>query len=753
MKPFRDISIRRKLTMAILAASIVPLVLAAVLIFGYEMANLRTRVVRDLQARAELLAVSMRSMLEFDDADRAEETLATLQARPEMVAAALYEPDGKVFASYRRADMDAFAFPALPAGNFGTPRFLGDHVEFFHPIRSEGETVGHIYLRSDRAEYYARLKMEGWIVLGVLAGLVVLALWLSSEFQRIISRPILALTGTAQAVEEGKDYSVRAAKHGDDEIGTLADGFNQMLAGIQERDRTLQTASETLRASEARVRLATEATEVGIWEWNLLTNGIRWDAQMFRIYGVAPTVDGFVPYNIWSQAVLPEDLAGQEAILQDTVRRVGRSIRAFRIQRADNREHRHIEAVETVRTDAHGQAEWVVGTNLDITERKRAEDSLRVSKERLRTVMDLVPHFIFAKDADGRFLFVNRALAQAVGLTHEEMIGRTDAELLPDATQAAHFRQDDMEVIENGRAKFIAEERRTDRAGNTQILQTHKVPLPIPGSEKPAVLGVSVDITERIHAEEEVHRLNAELEQRVRERTAQLESTNKELEAFSYSVSHDLRAPLRAVNGYVRMLEKKHSDQLDAEGLRLLGVVTSEAQRMGCLIDDLLAFSRMGRQRVESADIDMTAMVRAEFERLTKDAPAPAPRLDLKPLPPAQGDSAMLRQVFANLLGNAVKFSRKQAAPAIEVGATGDNGTTTYYVKDNGVGFDEKYRDKLFGVFQRLHNDTEYEGTGIGLALVQRIVHRHGGTVRAEGKVGEGAAFYFTIPTRRGSNL
>lgn len=273
-----------------------------------------------------------------------------------------------------------------------------------------------------------------------------------------------------------------------------------------------------------------------------------------------------------------------------------------------------------------------------------------------------------------------------------------------------------------------------------QAVETHPQPMPDGLDELDAVKWTLDRTAEDLgHAVTALNNLNRDLEARISERT-------KELESFSYSVSHDLRTPLRAIDGFSKILIEDYEDKLDDEGKRLLKVVRSNTERMGNLIDDILQFSRMGRQELSLAPVDMEYLVRMVFAELQPVFAGRDVQLELASLPPTLADAALIRQVLINLLTNAIKFTQPRAVAIIQVSAAADGTQNVFCVRDNGVGFDMKYVDKLFGVFERLHANHEFEGTGIGLAIVRQIVIRHGGKVWAEGKLGEGAAFYFTLP-------
>lgn len=410
--------------------------------------------------------------------------------------------------------------------------------------------------------------------------------------------------------------------------------------------------------------------------------------------------------------------------------------------------------------DAEGNPEYLLGISEDITERKAAEDEIRElnrslerrveertaelqeSEERFRAITTNNPDHLMMQDGELRYTFV---MNPQIGLSEQEMLGRTDYDFLAreDADKLTAMKR---RILSSGIAEHV-ETSLVGKDGREEFFDGYCIPRRGIGGEVAGIIGYFRNVTERKRTEDHIQRLNDELQQRAQA----LEEANKELEAFSYSVSHDLRAPLRAIDGFSRIFLEEYEGKVDAEGRHLLEVVRENATRMGVLIDDILQFSRSGRTELKRMQTDMEALAHEVLDELLRNMPDVKLQAEIGAMPKVEGDRAMLRQVLANLLANAIKFSRNKEAPRIEVGSKIENGEAVCYVKDNGAGFDMNYADRLFGVFQRLHSASEFEGTGIGLAIVKRIIGRHGGRVWAEGKVGAGATFYFTLPLANAS--
>jgi len=377
----------------------------------------------------------------------------------------------------------------------------------------------------------------------------------------------------------------------------------------------------------------------------------------------------------------------------------------------------------------------------DVTEQKIAE----MTRTQLASIVESSSDAIIGKTPEGIITSWNKGAGRIYGYSAAEIIGKPITVLAPPELHAEVFQL--LEAVRKGGFVVNHETERIRKDGATIHVALTLSPIMDESGKVTGISTIARDITERKRAEKEIYLLNHELEQRVAERTAQLEAANKELEAFSYSVSHDLRTPLRAIDGFSHILLEDYAGKLDDEGKRLLKVVRSNTNRMGQLIDDILQFSRTGRLEINYSHIDMEKLAREVFEDLQSMVPVGSKlQFQIEHIPVARGDRAMMRQVFVNLFSNAIKFSRTSDTPTIRMGSFIEGDESIYYVKDNGVGFDMQYAGQLFGVFQRLHSVSEFEGTGIGLAIVKRIITRHGGRVWAEGKVNEGATMYFALP-------
>jgi PAS domain S-box-containing protein len=501
--------------------------------------------------------------------------------------------------------------------------------------------------------------------------------------------------------------------------------IRQQLAdlGVEEAER--KRLEKILQASEVRYRRLFETAQDGILIIDADTGDIV-DVNPFLVDLLGYSHKEFIGKKLWEIGAF-KDIEESRAAFKELQNK--EYIRYENLP-LETKEGRQID-VEFVSNAYRVNHSNVIQCNIrDITERKMAEEALKESEERYRNLFrENLSVMLLIDPQSGDIVDANPAACSFYGYNRKELTSMkiTDINILDHETIFQKLQQ--AKLKQCGFFDF----RHRLANGETRIVDVYSGPLILDGNT--ILHSIIHDVTDR-----------KQMEEALKERTLQLELANQELESFSYSVSHDLRAPLRAIDGYTRMIINKYGDQFNEDALAKFGVIRNSAHMMAQLIDDLLTLSRLSRKDMFMSKIDMETLIRDAWKELHADNMDRNINLKVNSMPSGYGDRALIKQVYLNLLSNAIKFTKNQNPALIEVSGHIDGNKDVYYVKDNGAGFDMQYYNKLFGAFQRLHSGEDFEGTGIGLATVQRIINRHEGLVWAEGKVGEGATFYFSLP-------
>ncbi len=488
------------------------------------------------------------------------------------------------------------------------------------------------------------------------------------------------------------------------------------------------------------------STDDAIVGKDLESRVVSWNAGAERLFGYSAAEMLGQPIT---RIAAPDRLEEEPRIISEVKQGSTRRYETVRIRKDGTRIEVSL-TVSPIRNET-GQIIGVSTISRDLSAVQRAAQEASESRARLAATIESAMDAIISVDAGQRITLFNTAAEKMFGYSASEILGHPLDRLLPAQLRQAHrqhvegFSQTGVTTRSMGHWRPLTALRSDGREFPIEASISH---IEVGGHQ--ILTAIIRDITERVQAQQRIEQMNYELEQRVTARTAELTAANKELEAFTYSVAHDLRAPLRHIDSFSRILAEEHAGALPPDAKRLIESIRSGSRHLSQLVDDLLNLARVGRQPLVNRATPLEPLVREVIANLRREAQGRAIAWRIQPLPTVQCDPGLMKQVFTNLLSNAIKYTRPQPSAVIEIGATQDRGQTAIYVRDNGVGFDMKYADKLFGVFQRLHRSDEFEGTGVGLATVERIIRKHRGHVWATGEAGKGAVFYFTVMPEKG---
>jgi PAS domain S-box-containing protein len=725
MTMFRNVPLRQKLTWLAMICSVVALVTTAMSLGTYEWFVFRKNVFSQVATMAAIAARNSAAALAFSNQEDAGRTLAALEAEPTITMAVLYDARGRRFASYRRLPDDAVA-PALAPPDGRT--VAGPKLELVVPV-VEAKRFGTLLVRADASAIGERLAAYLVVLVGTtgLAGL--LAFLLSGWLAQRIAAPVQALARAAAGVKTTADYTVRVPKAEDDELGALTDAFNDMLARVQQNEADLDRSAE-------RLRLALESAKIGTWDWNLVRDEVVWNDRAYEIFGLEH--GSRVTSAVFFDLVHRDDRMRVQAAVEASAHTSSDFAVEFRLARPDRPAH-YVAARGRFLKSTTGNPLRAVGVTIDITDRRGAELRMMESELRFRAVAERAPAMIWSCDQALNRDYFNKTWLNFTGRSLEQEVGTGWQEGLPGVDL---FRWQETVGAAAGQLDPYTIEYRLRRADGELrwVIETGSPRVAADGSFA-GYLGSCIDITARKENE-------AELEERVQRRTRELEVANQDLESFSYSVSHDLRGPVRAIQGFSEIaLEECEANNPAAAAERLQRVIRA-AERMNKLIDAFISMARISRTALNIETVDLSRVAEEVLGFLRSTDPGRQVDVTIAPRLECRGDERLLRIVMENLLGNAWKFTAKKPAARIEFDTVQREGERVFRVRDNGAGFNGALAHKLFHAFERLHHVSQFEGLGVGLNTVHRVIEKHGGRVWAEGVEGEGATFYFTIPER-----
>ncbi len=740
MRPFRDIPVKQKLMAIIMTVTAAALLLSGLGIVIADSYVFRATMQRDISALAQIVADNSTGALAFDDPQAAARTLASLRARPHLAAACIYRPDGGMFAKY----VQSGAASNCPAGNAPDEmQFTGAGLVIRRPVMLNQRRIGTLVLLYDLGELSEHIKLYAEAVFLILLVSSFVAFLLSSRLRAIIAGPISQLANATRSVSETRDYSIRAQKVSGDELGALADGFNEMLGRIQSQDSELRKA---LLAQEAALKVSQEVRD-----------SLRTTLASIGDAVISTDAQGRVAFvNAVAQSLMgldESDLVGRQldevfhivnefsrAKVESPVTQVLREGRIIGMANhtvliANNGAEIPIDDSGAPIRDENGAIQGTVLVFRDVTARRRADQAGRI----LASIVQSSNDAIFSKDLNAIVTSWNASAERIFGFTAQEMLGQSILKIFP-ADRSNELSSIMQRVARGERIEHYQTIRRT-KSGELLHVAITISPLQDPLGRIMGASVISRNITEQVRAAERLARLNADLQRSNEVLTA----TNQDLERFAFIAGHDLQEPLRMITAYSQLLIKSHAGEFTGEASTFVDNIVSGTTRMRELLSDLLAYTEIRSRDEEPLElVDLNAVLEDVRQNLKASIDESGAQVTSERLPVVRAYRAHFQPLFQNLIGNAIKY-RSARPPRIHVSVQEKDGELQFSVSDNGIGIEPEYHKQIFEVFRRLHG-RKIPGTGVGLAICQRVVERYGGRIWVESQPGVGSTFVFTAP-------